>query len=118
MKTQTFIVAGGVATVRTVENAQDLSSFQDWVRRNLHYIAYDTETAGLNIFKEDFRLRTCQFGNAREAWVLPVELSDHLKWVASQTLKFAKKLVIKNAAFDLLIAERFLGTDLKRMFDK
>lgn len=118
MKTQTFIVAGRSATVRTVENAQDLSSFQDWVRRNLHYIAYDTETAGLNIFKEDFRLRTCQFGNAREAWVLPVELSDHLKWVASQTLKFAKVLVAKNAAFDNLVAEKELGCDLTELFSK
>src|SRR5690606_10936848 len=44
--------------------------------------------------------------------------SDHLKWVAAQTLKFAERLVIKNAAFDLLVSEKFLDVDLKKMFQK
>lgn len=118
MKTQYFQVADRTATVRTLETAQDLSSFQDWARRNFHYIAYDTETTGLNIYQDDFRLRTVQFGNAHEGWVLPVELSDHLKWVAAQTLNHAKVVVAKNAAFDNLIAERFLGVNLEALFNK
>ncbi|MFC9974329.1 DNA polymerase [Spirillospora sp. NPDC127200] len=92
--------------------------FQDFVRRNIRCLAFDTETTGLDIFQPDFQVRLAQFGTENEAWVLPVELGERYRWLALQTLNHAQALVCHNATFDLLVAEKTLGANLRRLYSK
>ncbi|MGY1440188.1 hypothetical protein [Streptomyces reniochalinae] len=39
-------------------------------------IALDTETTGLDVFGASYRLRTVQFGDEREAWVIHWERGE------------------------------------------
>ncbi|WP_445277862.1 hypothetical protein, partial [Streptomyces sp. DSM 41033] len=55
------------------ETAEDLQEFWEWLYRARERgpVALDTETTGLDIFSPGYRLRTVQFGDAFDAWVLP-----------------------------------------------
>lgn len=103
--------------INVVEREEDLDAFVDWVKRN-PVMAYDTETTGLNIYRPGFRVRLAQFGNEKEAWVIPVERGAVFQWNVLCALRFAKRLFMHNAAFDIQASERLLGANLKELFAK
>jgi DNA polymerase-1 len=102
-----FPLKGRNRPVHVPENEDDLRKFRDWLRHWGHRvpIGFDTETTGLNIFQNSFRLRTMQFGTRNEAWVLRVEDWSAALAVGEWALCFADRLRIHNAPYDWLVCD-------------
>lgn len=117
MRQLNYKIKGRPVVINVVETEEDLDSFVEWVKRN-PVMAYDTETTGLNIYKPGFRVRLAQFGNDKEAWVIPVEKGKAFQWVVLCALRFATRLFMHNAPFDIQGSEHCLGANLKELFAK
>jgi len=100
-----------------VEDDEDLDQFVSFVKAN-PVLAFDTETTGLDIYSNRFRVRLAQFGNANESWVLPVERSAKATWYAVNALRHAERLVIQNASFDLAVVKQCWGIPFSETFSK
>lgn len=107
----TQAVAGRTATIKVVEDREELDQFWSWLEKQDSRLAVDTETTGLEIFSEGFRVRTIQIGVSLEAWVIPVE---ELDITAKDVCRMfdGRELTFHNAAFDVLAIRRFFGVDL------
>ena len=103
--------------INIVETDDDLDGFIEFVRNN-QTIAFDTETTGLLIYANTFKIRVAQFSNASESWVIPVERSVKWSWLAANALLRAKQLIIQNAAFDIPVVVRHWGLDMRELFEK
>jgi DNA polymerase-1 len=106
---------------RVPETTEDLDEFRRWVERKAsagETIGADTETTGLDTFSPTYGLRTVQFGDAREAWVLQVENRPEAQEVARWALLTLPRLVFHNAPFDLLVLDRHLRVPLATLAPK
>nr|WP_063826194.1 DNA polymerase [Streptomyces antibioticus] len=115
MKYFPYTIAGEETMTRVPETAADLDEFRRWVERKAiagEMVGFDTETTGLDTFSPTYRLRTAQFGDAREAWVICVELGSLFAEAARWALLTLPRLVAHNAPFDLLVIDRHLGVPL------
>jgi DNA polymerase-1 len=65
--------------------------------------AADTETTGLNVFQDGFRVRLVQVGTTDEAWVLRPE------WFAEQIRYYVSDAWWHNSTYDALAMEQALG---------
>lgn len=102
MKHQSIEISSQPVDVFTVEGPQDLPAVHEFITSN-PLLAVDTETTGLRIFSEDFRMHTLQVGNAVEAFVVPmpnVSIDDMRGLVASLV-----EPIFHNAKFDALVMD-------------
>ncbi|MFE3591965.1 DNA polymerase [Streptomyces niveus] len=108
-------VAGDVVNVHVPATPEELDEFVSWAQRANERgpIALDTETTGLDVFSDGYRLRTVQFGDARDAWVIHWERGGHFRRAALQVLTKARRFLIHNAAFDWLVLDRHAGIPLE-----
>lgn len=104
-------------TINVVEDENDLDGFIEFIRRN-PVVGFDTETTGVEIYSNNFKVRVAQFGNATESWVLPVERSAKMLWFAAKALEHVEHLVIQNASFDIPVVARHWGLDMRMLFGK
>lgn len=111
-------VAGEPVVVRVVENEDDLEGFRDFIRGNLKWLGLDSETTGLDIYSDEFRLRLVQFGTPTEAWVVPTELGPRYEEDVRLALLGVQNLVLHNAAFDLQVFDRCLGVPMDKLWPK
>ncbi|MYR43113.1 DNA polymerase [Streptomyces sp. SID5910] len=121
MKYFPYTIAGEETTTRVPETAADLDEFRRWTERKAsagEMIGADTETTGLDTFSPTYRLRTAQFGDARDAWVLQTEVSDRTAEAARWAFDVLPRLVFHNATFDMLVLDRHLGVPLASMAPK
>lgn len=117
MKTMTAKVAGEPVEISVVETSDDLEEVADFLRASV-VVGADTETTGLDIFSDDFRLRTVQFGNERWSYVIPVEKDPaFLRFALDQFRCEGHRFVFHNAMFDLQVLDRY-GVPLEDMFPK
>lgn len=107
-------VNGEPVTIFVPETDADLRTFMHWAR-NKPELALDTETTGLNIYASGYRLRTVQFGTAREAWVIHYELGGRFVEAAQYVLKHCPRFLIHNALFDWLVLDAHAGVSLESM---
>ncbi|OKH95434.1 DNA polymerase [Streptomyces uncialis] len=112
MKVIEYALKGEPVTVNVVETPEDLPAFRDFVESN-PVLGFDTETTGLEWWSPGFHCRLAQFGNATEAFVLPVELgpdySDATRWA----LRKAHRLIAHNGTFDMHVSERCVDSPLE-----
>ncbi|MBB1251861.1 DNA polymerase [Streptomyces sp. OF3] len=108
-------VAGDSVAIRVPQTTEELDQFTAWAQRATvrGAIALDTETSGLDVFSDGFCLRTIQFGDASEAWVIHWERGGHFRRAAAQVLRKARRFLIHNAAFDWLVLDRHAGIALE-----
>lgn len=104
--------------INVVENVDDLTGFRNFIKANLNGLAVDSETTGLDIYSDEFRLRVVQFGTTDEAWVIPVERGEWLAKNAASALRVLKNLVFHNASFDLQVFDRCLGVPMETLWPK
>lgn len=104
----TQTVADVDRNIYVVEDYGEVTEFLAWIG-NQEVVAVDTETTGLDIFSDTFRVRLVQFGTSHEAWVIPVELGEEYTAVVRQALDDLPRLVFQNAAYDVLSLEAALG---------
>ncbi|QPB09795.1 DNA polymerase I [Streptomyces phage Shady] len=111
-------VAGDVVTVRVPETPADLDDFRAWMlwAHARGAIALDTETTGLDIYSDTFRLRTVQFGDAFTGWVIHWERGgpfiEMVLW-ALRTLR--PRVLIHNAPYDWLVLDKRAGVPLEEL---
>lgn len=121
MKHFPYTIAGVETMTRVPETAADLDEFRRWVEdkaRAGEMVGADSETSGLDTFSPTYRLRTVQFGDARQAWVVCTELGPMFAEAARRALLTLPRLVFHNATFDLLVLDRHLGVPLATMAPK
>lgn len=118
MREQRYEVAGDPVCIKTIEHEDDLPGFRDFVRSNLRRLVVDTEATGTNMYEPGFRLRTVQFGNDKEAWVVPVELGGRFVEDTIRALRGLQEIVIHNAGFDVLVIDRKLGITAEELWPK
>ncbi|MFD4141583.1 DNA polymerase [Streptomyces sp. NPDC058572] len=108
-------IAGERVTVHVPEDTADLGKFWEWLYRARERgpIALDTETTGLDIFSPSYRLRTVQFGDAHDAWVLLYERGGYFASYARDAIQRCRQVLIHNAAFDWLVLDRHAGIPLE-----
>ncbi|MBH1936484.1 DNA polymerase [Streptomyces sp. AV19] len=108
-------IAGDIVTVHVPEDADDLGMFWDWFyqARERGPIALDTETTGLDIYSPGFRLRTVQFGDAHDAWVILWERGGHFDSYARDAIRRTRQILIHNAAYDWLVLNQCAGIPLE-----
>jgi len=114
MITYSHGVNGEPVTIFIPETDGDLRTFMDWARSQ-PVLALDTETTGLDIFASGYRLRTVQFGTAREAWVIHYELGGRFVEAATYVLKHCPRFLIHNAPFDWLVLDTHAGVSLESL---
>ncbi|AQT28446.1 DNA polymerase [Mycobacterium phage Pistachio] len=111
-------VAGDEVVIRVVETEDDLEGFRDFIRAHLGFLGLDSETTGLDIYSDNFRCRTVQFGTPNEAWVVPVELGPPFEAAVIEALEAVNGFVLHNASFDLQVFERTLKVPMESMWPK
>ncbi len=104
--------------VRVVERQEDLDEFREFIRSNLRILAVDSETTGLDIFSDGFRLRTVQFGTATESFVVPAETAEVYRHEIRLALRAVDRLVLHNAAYDFQVFDLTLGLPLEELWPK
>lgn len=118
MITHRRTVSGEAVEINVVEREEDLDGFRDFISRNLRFLGLDSETTGLNIYQDDFRVRLVQFGTPHEAWVVPVELGRPFEGAVIDALEAVQGFVLHNASFDLQVFERTLGVKMETVWPK
>ncbi|GAA1064726.1 DNA polymerase [Streptomyces asiaticus] len=118
MKHFPYTIDGDETMTYVPETSADLREFRAFVEhqaRNGLMAALDTETTGLDIYSPTYGLRTVQLGNAIDAYVLQVEGRPEMAEAARWALTRLPKLVVHNAAFDLLVLDRHLSMPLEEL---
>ncbi|MFF2039355.1 DNA polymerase [Kitasatospora sp. NPDC058170] len=117
MQTYRHEVTGETVTVHVPENADDLGEFTEWVRSASRRgpVALDTETSGLDVFADRYRLRTVQFGDSADAWVIHWERGGLFRSVARLALENVRRFLIHNAPFDWLVLDRHAGVSVESL---
>jgi DNA polymerase-1 len=118
MRELRHVVEGEQVSIRVAEHEEDLDPFRDFVRRNLRGLAFDTETTGLDIYSQKFRVRLAQFGNPTESWVIPVEFGGRFVEDVRRTLLGVDKLFVQNGGFDLQVSDRHLDVPMEKLWRK
>lgn len=121
MKYFPYTIAGEETVTRVPETAADLDEFRRWTERKAtagEMVGADTETTGLDTFSPTYRLRTAQFGDKRDAWVLQTEVSDRTAEAARWAFDVLPRLVFHNATFDMLVLDRHLQVPLATLAPK
>ncbi|MFB7420716.1 DNA polymerase [Streptomyces sp. NPDC056210] len=111
-------IAGDAVEINVLEGPEDVAEFVTWARLNESIVGCDTETTGLDWWADDFRLRTVQFGNATESWVIPVELDGALLAAAVGALRFFKTLIFQNGTYDLLVLDATTELTMEELWPK
>ncbi|MFF3553637.1 DNA polymerase [Streptomyces tsukubensis] len=118
MQTYRHPVAGETATVHVPETREDLSRFSSWLARANRRgpVALDTETAGLAIYSHGPGfLRTVQFGDERDAWVIHWERGPAFQSAARAALRRVDRFLIHNAPFDWAVLDEHAGIPLEAL---
>lgn len=115
-----YEVAGEQVTINVVETESDLEPFRNFIRQNLNNpdLGLDSETTGLDIFSDKFRIRLVQFGTTTDSWVVPVEHGGRFQEDVKIALRAVKGFVLQNASYDLQVFEQTLGVPMEEMWPK
>src|SRR5699024_3785873 len=106
-------VAGIDRVINVIEEYGEVTEFLAWAG-NQEIVTVDTETTGLDLFSDTFRVRLVQFGTQTEAWVIPVELGDEYTDVARPAIVEIPRLVLQNAAYDIIALKQACGIAVDR----
>jgi DNA polymerase-1 len=115
MRTYMHEINGSTVYAKVPETAGDLDDFKRWLEgaNGRGPIALDTETTGLDIYSDGYRLRTVQFGDALTGWVIHWERGGAFVEVVLWALRRIKRLLIHNAPFDWLVLDEHAGVPLE-----
>ncbi len=117
MQTYRHAVAGETVTVHVPQTREDLTRFSSWLARANRRgpVALDTETSGLDIYSPNYRLRTVQFGDERDAWVIHWERGPAFQSAARAALRRVDRFLIHNAPFDWAVLDEHAGAPLEAL---
>lgn len=113
-------VAGDITTTHIPETRKDFLRFAEWFDRACARgpVALDTEGTGLDWWSPTFRLRTVQFGDGMDAWVLPWEIGGAARAAARDALMRGRWWVLHNAPYDALVFDARADLPLEEFFPR
>jgi DNA polymerase-1 len=93
-----------------IESVDDAYAFMRWLgeRRPMSVLGLDTETTGLDVFRD--RVRLIQFGDGQQGWTVPW---DDWAGVAREALRrWEGDWVLHNAPYDIAIMKNSCGIEM------
>lgn len=110
-----YQLAGAERLIQVLEHDGDLDEFFRFWAQGDQFLAFDTETTGLDVFSATHKLRLLQLGTANEAWVFRVDMFPELcRWIMSQP----RNWIAHNAPYDALVLDRHLGVPLETLLPR
>lgn len=97
-------LAGKPIRLHAVESNSDLFEVRDFIRDSA-WLGFDTESTGLNCFRPDWRLRTAQWGNKEDSYVVPARYRKFIDWAMAQPAR----LIGHNGPHDIRSIDVYLG---------
>jgi DNA polymerase-1 len=97
-------LAGDEIFFNAVQSKADLKEVA-WFLNNNTALGWDTESTGINTYHPDWRLRTVQFGNATDAYLVPARFRSFIRWAMGRQIKW----IAHNGPHDVRSIDCFLG---------
>jgi DNA polymerase-1 len=98
------------AELHLVDSIDEVYALKQWMSESRPYIAVDTETEGLDWWRD--RPRLLQVGDAHTAWAIPWHLWGGA--ILEILRDFRGDLIMHNLPFDLMMFEHWSGVKLPR----
>jgi len=89
-----------------VQSKEDLREVRDFIRDS-GSLALDTESTGINSYRIGWKLRTVQWGNDCDSYVVPARWRTFISWAIKQPTK----LIGHNGSHDIRSIDCYLGYD-------
>lgn len=99
-------LAGDEIRLHCVESKSDLSEVVDFIRDH-SWLGFDTESTGINCYKPGWKLRTAQWGNEWDSYVIPARWKRFIRWAIKQPIH----LIGHNGPHDIRCIDKHLGED-------
>lgn len=97
-------LAGERVRFHCVESQRDLLEVRDFIRDHRR-LGFDTESTGLNCYRPGWELRTAQWGNKFDSYVVPARWYKFISWAMCQPTK----LIGHNLPHDIRCIDHHLG---------
>lgn len=97
-------LAGQRVRFHAVETTRDLYEVRDFIRDN-EWLGMDTESTYHNCYRPDWQLRTVQWGQKTDAYVVPAQFRKFIDWAFRQPVK----LIGHNGPHDIRCIDEYLG---------
>ena len=97
-------LAGKPIRFHCVETTRDLAEVADFIKRH-RWLGIDTESTGINCYRIGWELRTVQYGNARESYVVPQRFRKFIAWSMRQRVNW----IGHNGPHDIRSIDEHLG---------
>lgn len=107
-------LAGERITFNGVQSKEDLQEVRHFVREHRgHWLGFDTESTGINCYRPGWKLRTAQWGNRNQAYVVPARWRGFNNWAFNQPIK----LIGHNGPHDVRCMDQYLGYETGVVFE-
>lgn len=97
-------LAGQRIRFHCVESSRDLFEVRDFIRDH-RWLGFDTESTGLNCYRPGWALRTAQWGNKFDSYVIPAQWRKFIAW----SMRQPTKLIGHNLTHDIRCIDQYLG---------
>lgn len=121
MRVFTHRVAGEECVISVPETREDVRDFERWLveAQARGPVALDTEGTGLDWWAPSFQLRTVQFGDAHDAYVLRYERGGYIAQAVARALANpAYRWILHNAPYDCLVFDAVGLASLEDLFPR
>lgn len=98
------ILAGERIRFHCVQSTSDVPEIQDFVAAH-EWLAVDTEATGINCYRPHWKLRTIQFGDKFDSYVIPARFRGLIRWLTRQPVKW----IGHNGPHDIRAIDTHLG---------
>lgn len=97
-------LAGKPIRFHCAETTRDLQEVANFIRRH-KWLGIDTESTGINPYRRGWQLRTAQFGDAEDSYVVPARFRKFIAWSMRQKVKW----IGHNGPHDIRSIDEHLG---------
>jgi len=97
-------LAGRTIRFHCVQSRSDLSEVRDFIRDN-EELGIDTESTGFNCYKRGWELRTAQYANFTDSYVVPARWRGFIAWTMKQDVYWLGH----NGPHDIRCIDQHLG---------
>lgn len=96
--------AGEEVRFHCVQSTSDLREVREFIRDH-RWLAFDTESTGINCYRPNWKLRTAQFGDKFDSYVVPARHRKFIGWAMAQPIMW----IGHNGPHDVRSIDRWLG---------